>query len=85
MKKMAAIKPMYQISNLQDIEQQRVVLLKQLHKQEKQVNRDFDRVTVSWKRWTSFGSIVSNVASFLLPNIGLLSTGKSLLNRLFKK
>ena len=74
-----------QISNLQDIDRHRVVLLKQLHKQEKQVKQDYERIASGWRRWTNIGSTVSNIAMSILPNLNLFSYGWSLINRVFKR
>jgi len=79
------MKPMYEISTRQEIDHQRAVLLKQLYKQEKQVNRDINHISDSWKRWTNVGSIVSNVAALLLPKINFMSIGWDLLGKIFKR
>ncbi len=79
------LKPLNQISNLQEIEQQRVILLKQVYKHEKQVRRDADHIADSWRRWTSIGSAVSNLATMFLPKLNILSITWEWLGKLFRK
>lgn len=79
------MKPMNEISSMQDIDRQRVVLLKQLYKQEKTVEHDYNVIADKWNRWLNIGSTATDFVLALIPKINFISSGFSIISRLFKK
>ncbi len=79
------MKQLYEIASLYDIEQQRTRLLRKLHKQEKQVNKDLQTINRKWQRLELIGSWASNLAVTLAPKISVFSFGLKLAKRLFRR
>lgn len=79
------MKQLYEIASTREIEQHRNRLLRQLHKQEKQVNKDMQKISNNWQRWKTLGSAVSNLALSFMPKINTFSFGLSLAKRLFRR
>ena len=79
------MKQLYEITNTRELEQHRSRLLRQLYKQEKQVDRDMQKINNNWQRWKTIGSSVSNMALSFMPKINTFSLGLSIAKRLFRK
>ena len=79
------MKQLYEIGNTHELEQTRGQLLRRLHKQEKQVDKDMQRISNHWQRWKTLGSSVSNLALSLMPKVNTLSLGFGLIRRLLKR
>lgn len=69
---------MHQISSPTDIAQQRTRLLQDLHKQEKNVSKDIERIRSSWN---SVSSIVSTAST----GLNWFWTGFSVIRWLFRR
>ncbi len=79
------MKPLYEIRNTQEIDRLRSQLLQQLHREERVLNRDAERLQKRWKRWTSIGTGISNVVTSVSSKFSLFSIGFSLARRLLRK
>ena len=79
------MKPMNEIATLQEIDSKRAVLLKQLHKQEHVLRRDYNRIEEKWNRWLNIGSLAGDFALSFMPKMRLLSSGWELIKKIFSK
>ena len=79
------MKQLYEITSTREIEQHRNYLLRQLYKQEKQVDKDIQKINNNWQRWKTVGSAVGNLALSFMPKVNTFSLGLSLAKRLFRR
>lgn len=82
------MKTMYEISNLQDIEQYRGHLHRQISDKEKALTQDIQQVRTEWSLLTHVGSGIGTAMRLLSPKAGYLIAGITIgqtLLRLWKR
>ena len=73
------MKALYEINDSHDLEKQRVILLRKMHKQERVLDSDMQRINKKWHRWKQLGSSISNLALAFMPKLNIFSVGLSAL------
>lgn len=88
------LKPFYQITDLHDLDNQRILLRRRLHIQEKQLTTDLNSIRNGWHKWENITSGISTISRFAgfsglsgrtSARIGLFALGLRLACWLFRR
>ncbi|MBR3565975.1 MAG: hypothetical protein IKN91_06585 [Paludibacteraceae bacterium] len=79
------MKQLHEISNTQEIDRQRVVLLKRLYRQEKNVRHDVEQIQKKWDYWLDLGRSFGSTTTSFTSKINRIISVWKIIKGLFKK
>ena len=79
------MKQLHEISNTQEIDRQRVVLLKRLYRQEKNVRHDVEQIQKKWDYWLDLGRLFGSTTTSFTSKINRITFVWKIIKGLFKK
>ena len=76
---------LYELTTMQAIAEERVVLERCALKQERELQKDVDGIKKSWKGVFSISNTIGNVVKAIAPRLDWIVMGTSLISRLFRR